>query len=110
MPALTISQLFGATATLTGGTLTVKLADLAATGLNGASPTPTEVAAALVCHWKLNKPATADTDADIGLTCDQAFKSFLQIGTTPLVVHSFTVNLRSDDTTAGSPDPDTIRG
>lgn len=110
MPALTISQLFGATATLAAGTLTIKTADLVPAGLNGATPTPTEVAAALVCLWKVNKPANADTDADIGLVCDQSFKGFQQKASVNLVAYSYTVTLFADDTQGMNLDPDSVRG
>ncbi|WP_346291607.1 hypothetical protein [Sphaerothrix gracilis] len=66
MSALTASQLFGSSATLTSSTLTISLADLAATGLDGASPSASQVAAALVKHWQTNTAGKQD-DSEAGV-------------------------------------------
>jgi hypothetical protein len=110
MPALTLSQLFGPNATLAGGTLTVKLSDFTGVSLNNPNPSPSEVAAAIVSFWKANKPSTSDTDPDIGLVCESTFKSFQQIGTTPLLIYAFTVSIRTEDTVGNNLDPDSVRG
>lgn len=54
MAALTLQQQFGANASISGGILSITLADLTAVGLNEANPSPADIAAALVLHWKAN--------------------------------------------------------
>lgn len=109
MAALTLTQLFGASATLSAGTLTINTADFSAVGLSGASPEPADLAAALLLHWKANAPTDATNDPTVGVVVGDSFKAFTTRGTTQQIEYQYPVSLYVPDTTT-SLDPDSVVG
>ena len=107
MAALSLQQQFGANAAIASGTLSIKLADLAAVGLTNASPSPADIAAALVLLWKSNQRANADQDPDIGLVVGDPYKSILPRGGASQIQHQYPISIYKPDNTSNL-DPDDV--
>ncbi|MGG6237229.1 hypothetical protein ACQ4N7_01210 [Nodosilinea sp. AN01ver1] len=79
MPAATLSQVFGANASISSGTLTVSLADFTDVGLTPTSTSPTEILTAILLKLKANTPTDAATnDKDWGITIGDPFISVVR--------------------------------
>lgn len=107
MAARTLADLFGASASLSGGVLSITLGDFSGVGLDNASPDPTDIAAALILYWQSTQATDADTDPTNGLVVNNEFKSFLTRGDSPQIEYQYPVSLYVADTTA-SLDPDNV--
>lgn len=75
MPAITLTEAFGANATLAAGTLTITIADLASNGLNGPTPTAPEILTAILLRLKGTQPSNALEDAERGIVIGDPFKT-----------------------------------
>ena len=107
MPARTLTDLFGASADLTSGTLTINLTDFSGVGLDNANPDPTDIAAALILYWQSTQATDADTDPTNGVVVNDEFKSFITRGDSPQIEYQYPVSLYVADTTQ-SLDPDSV--
>lgn len=107
MAARTLLDLFGANASITSGVLSVTLADFTDVGLDGASPDPTDIAAALVLKWKATQVDGSETDPTVGLVVQDEFKSFLLRGDQSHLEYQYPVSLYIPDTTS-TLDPDDV--
>lgn len=81
MPALTIPQVFGATAAVSGGVLSVSLADLAAVGLTNATPTASEIFTALLLRLVSQQTAASLDDVEVGVYIGDPFISVVRTNT-----------------------------
>jgi len=112
MAALTLTQQFGTNASISNGVLSITLADLAAVGLNGSSPSPADIAAALVLLWKANQGSSASDDPTVGVVVAESFvsKQFVSRGTTNPVAqieYQYAVSIFTPDSTSAL-DPDSV--
>lgn len=107
MPALTLQQQFGTNASIASGTLSIKLADLAAVGLNSNSPTPAKIASALVLLWKQNQGSDADQDISIGLVVGTPQINIAYRGTTQQIEYQHPVSIYTPNNLGGL-DPDEV--
>lgn len=73
MPALTIPQVFGAGASITGGVLSIPLSDLAAVGLNGVTPTASEIYTAIMLRLVSQQTASSLEDIEVGVYIGEPF-------------------------------------
>jgi hypothetical protein len=107
MPALTLTQCFGANATLTNGTLTIQLSDFPA--LNSANPSASKIMAAIMLALKTTT-ATLREDSTVGIVSAIEYgneKSFVQRGDPAVsqIQTALTFNLyTADSSTALDPD------
>lgn len=107
MAALTLQQQFGTNAAISSGVLSITLADLAAVGLNNSSPSPADIAGALVLLWKTNQGASADQDPTIGVVVSDPFPAFATRGSSSQIQYQYPVSLYVPNTTSAI-DPDNI--
>lgn len=108
--SLTIPQAFGSGAEISGGNLVVPLASLAGTGLSKASPSASELQAALIKLWRSATSALAD-DPEVGVTVEAPSKSITNRGGLESQINwLYLVNVFTPDTTDASPDPDEVIG
>lgn len=74
MAALTITQVFGASATLSAGTLTIDLADFTGTGLDPATTKASSILSALIINLKSIQSSTASEDTDVGVVVGDKYR------------------------------------
>ncbi|MGP1387663.1 MAG: hypothetical protein ACTS2F_29265 [Thainema sp.] len=101
---LSITQRFGASATLTAGVLSVTITELA--NLDDPQASADQILAAMILHSKAVQPTNALDDATVGVTIDDPFKSFARTDTQ--IQHSYSVNLYEVASGAGALDPDDV--
>lgn len=78
MPAATLQQFFGASATLVGGNLTIDLDDFADVGLSNTSTSAAEIFTAILLKIKANTPTTAADDVLWGVIVGDPFLSIVR--------------------------------
>ncbi|NEP01259.1 MAG: hypothetical protein F6K58_21890 [Symploca sp. SIO2E9] len=105
--SLTLQNRFGANATLSNGTLQIKLSDLAVSGLDTSAPSADQILATLILLSQQNQPATATDDPTIGLVIADSFKTFATRGEQSQLEYQKTVSLYVSDTTS-TVDPDDL--
>lgn len=105
--ALTLTNLFGANASLSGGVLSITLSDFSGIGLDGTDPSASDIAAALILNWKANQGTDADQDPTIGVTVGDEFRSFLTRGEQAQIEYQFPVSLYVIDNSSAL-DPDDV--
>lgn len=107
--ALTLQQHFGANAAINAGVLSITLANLSGVGLNGANPSPADIAAALVLFWKTNTPTDAANDKTIGVVVADSFspKSFVTRGDESQIEYQYILSAYTSDSTSAL-DPDNV--
>lgn len=106
--AQTLQDLYGASATSTGTTITFDYSDFASTGLDGANPTPSQIMAAHL-KWLVETLTPAIEDATAGIAPDtfQQDKNFVTRGNEPQIAQPFTLLAYRPDSTATF-DPDDV--
>jgi hypothetical protein len=114
--ALTLAQRFGTGAAISGGNLTISLDSLkdsasggdieGGIGLGAASPSPDQIAAALLVLWKQNQPATND-DPTVGVYVEEGYKQFVTRDTEEQLAYVFPTGIYIPDPTANL-DPDDV--
>ena len=114
--ALTLAQRFGTGAAISGGNLTISLNSLkdvdsggdidGGIGLGAASPSPDQIAAALLVLWKQNQPETND-DPTVGVFVEEGYKQFVTRGTDEQLAYVFPTGIYIPDPTANL-DPDDV--
>lgn len=110
MTALTLQQQFGANAAIANNILSIHLTDLTAVGLTGSLPSPAEIAAALILHWKANQGANAADDPTIGVVVNEGYgagKTFAIRGDQKQLEYQYEISIYTPDTTS-SLDPDSV--
>ena len=107
MPALTLQQQFGANASMASGTLSIRLSDLAAVGLTSTTPSPADLAAALILLWKSNQGSNAEQDPAIGVTVGDSYRSIIPRGGSSQIQHQYPVSIYVPDNTSNL-DPDDV--
>lgn len=107
---LSLQQIFGPNANQVGDTISIKTTDFASVGLDGSSPSPSQVFAGLIKR----AVSTLGTDAIIndptnGVTASsfQQGKSFVTRGTQNQISYPMTLNLYTLDTGVEI-DPDNV--
>ncbi|MBD1917450.1 MULTISPECIES: hypothetical protein [Cyanophyceae] len=78
MPAATIQQFFGATATLANTVLTIDLDDFVGVGLTPTSTSAAEIFTAILLRIKANTPTTAIDDPLWGVIVGDPFLSIVR--------------------------------
>jgi len=73
MPAITLAQAFGSNASISGGVLSIPLADLASVGLSKASPSASEIFTALILRIRAAQGATTQEDIEVGIFVGDPF-------------------------------------
>lgn len=109
MAALTLAQQFGANATISSGVLSIQLSDLTGVGLNGSSPSASDISAALIMLWERNQPTNADTDPTVGILVSKDFtpKQFTTRGDVSQIEYRYSVYAYTPDSTS-TLDPDSV--
>lgn len=108
MTALTLQQQFGTNATLSNGVLSIHISDLTSVGLNGSSPSPSDIAAALVLHWQANQGTNADQDNTIGVVVGTPFRTLLSRNNINQIQYQYPVSFYVPDTLGTTLDPDSV--
>ena len=104
--AQTLTDLFGSSASLSGGVLSITLADFVK--LNDTTPSATQIAAAILEYWATSTTSlTDDNTAGIVAATFQPSKAFVTRNNVSQIEQGFTINTYRADTSA-SFDPDDI--
>lgn len=80
MPALTIPQVFGTGATVSGGNLTIPLSGLASTGLSNSTPTASELLTAIILQLVSSQTAASQEDITVGVFVGDPFLTIARGG------------------------------
>ena len=103
---LTVVQRFGTGASISGGVLSITVANL--TGLSSGTTSADKILAAIILHNKSIQPTGAADDVTNGVVIDDPFKSFARSDTQ--IQHSYSVNLYESAGSIGALDPDNVVG
>ncbi|NER26451.1 MAG: hypothetical protein F6J89_02190 [Symploca sp. SIO1C4] len=106
---LTLQQRFGANATLSNGTLQIKLSDLTTAGLDATAPNADQILASLILMSQQNQPTNVSEDPSVGVTITDSFKSFALRGEESQLEYQKTVSFYVADSTSAI-DPDDLVG
>lgn len=81
MPALTITQVFGASAAVSGGVLSIDLSDFSTVGLTNATPTASEIFTAILLRIISQQTSTSQEDTEVGVYIGEPFISVVRSNT-----------------------------
>lgn len=107
MAELTLTQVFGASATQDATTLTITKSDLTSTGFTASSSNTAEsLVVALLKKWQATMTPTAqESNPDIQVTIEDSFQSIVTRNDTQYRQFTKSINLQIEDTTSDI-DPD----
>lgn len=81
MAALTIPEVFGSSASVTAGVLSISLADFTAIGLTGATPTASEIFTAIMLRLVSQQTTGSIDDVLVGVYIGEPFISVVRTNT-----------------------------
>lgn len=105
--AQSVTELFGATATLSNGNVTIKAADFPDIN-TPATASAAVIMAALLKHLKTLTAADADATKPIAASTFQNDFSFVTRGNSSQILEPITINIYHDNPIGATLDPDTV--